>query len=124
MQNEKRPHDIQERTFAFAVDVVRFCHRLDERPGVGRTLSRQLLRSATSVGANREEAQAGQSRNDFISKTSIALKEARETLYWLRLIRAAQVSSDSELPELQVEAQEITKIPGAIIISAKKNNSQ
>ena len=93
--NSAKPHDIQDRTFAFAVEIVRLCQRLDEKPGAGRTLSKQLLRSATSIGANMEEAQAGQSKADFISKTSIALKEARETLYWLRLLAAAQVSLDT-----------------------------
>ena len=62
---------------------------LKSAPGVGRTLSGQLLRAGTSVGANLEEAQAGQSRADFISKNAIALKEARETHYWLRLLVAS-----------------------------------
>src|SRR2546421_5171708 len=73
--------DIRERTFEFAVRIVRSCHGLDKKPGVGRNVSRQLLKSGTSVGANTEEAQAAQSKPDFISKNSIALKEARETHY-------------------------------------------
>jgi four helix bundle protein len=77
--------DIESRTFDFALAIVTLCQALDAQPGVGRTLSRQLLRSGTSIGANVEEAQAGQSRADFISKNGIALKEARETHYWLRL---------------------------------------
>ena len=117
--NGVKPRDIQERAFAFAVEAVRLCQRLDEKPGVGRTLGRQLLRSATSIGANMEEAQAGQSKADFIGKTSIALKEARETLYWLRLLEASEVSCDAQLPDLQNEAREIAKILGAIIVSAK-----
>ncbi|MFN4258259.1 MAG: four helix bundle protein [Gemmataceae bacterium] len=63
------------------------CHKLSERPGIKRTLSNQVLRSGTSIGANMEEAQAAQSRRDFIAKLAIALKEARETHYWLRLIQ-------------------------------------
>jgi four helix bundle protein len=78
MDEDNRP-DIKERTFSFAVEVVRFCDPLDSRRGAARTLGRQLLRAGTSIGANVEEAQAGQSRSDFISKYSIALKEARET---------------------------------------------
>ena len=73
--------DLSERTFAFATRVVKLCQFLDERPGVSRTLSRQLLRSGTSIGANVEEGQASQSEADFISKYSIACKEARETHY-------------------------------------------
>ena len=74
--------DIRMRTFDFAVRIVKLCRYLDEKPGASRTLSNQLLKAATSVGANIEEAQAGQSKLDFISKNAIALKEARETHYW------------------------------------------
>ncbi|MBI2912084.1 MAG: four helix bundle protein, partial [Chloroflexi bacterium] len=69
-----KPRDIKERTFAFALDVVRVCRTLDEKPGVARTVGRQLLRSGTSIGANVEEAQARQTPADFISKYAIALK--------------------------------------------------
>ena len=89
MKEAGPPRDIKERTFSFALEIVRLCRSLDSRPGSFRTLIQQLLRSGTSVGANVEEAQAGQSRADFISKYSIALKEARETLYWLRLLDAS-----------------------------------
>lgn len=78
----KTPKDIRERTFDFAVRIVKLCQHLDKKPGVPRTLSFQLLKAGTSVGANVEEAQAGQSRADFISKNSIALKEARECLFF------------------------------------------
>jgi four helix bundle protein len=67
--------DIKERTFEFALAIVKFCRLLDEIPGLGGTIGRQLLRSGTSIGANVEEAQAGQSRADFISKYSIAPKK-------------------------------------------------
>jgi four helix bundle protein len=80
-QQRKDQPDIQERTFAFAVRIVKLCRHLDEQPGVSRTLGRQLLRAGTSVCANMEEAQAGESKADFIHKCAIALKEARETHY-------------------------------------------
>lgn len=73
--------DIEGRTHPFALRVIRLCRSLDEHPGVQRTLGKQLLRSGTSVRANVEEAHAAQSRADFVSKMSIALKEARETRY-------------------------------------------
>jgi four helix bundle protein len=66
-----------------------------------------------------EEAQAGQSRADFISKTAIALKESRETLYWLRLLGAAGVLPEARLSEMNKEAEELMRILGAIIVSAK-----
>ena len=83
-------------------------------------LAKQLLRSATSIGANVEEAQAGQSRLDFISKMAIALKEARETNYWLRLLEASELLPKEKLAELLKESEEIKKIIGAIIVSSKK----
>ncbi|MFN2497956.1 MAG: four helix bundle protein [Pyrinomonadaceae bacterium] len=96
------------------------CKQLEEEPGVARTLSWQLLRSGTSIGANLEEAQAGQSKLDFISKNAIALKEARETIYWLRLLAASHIVSEKRLLDLQKEADELARIVGSIIVSAKK----
>ncbi len=83
--------NIPERTFEFARRVVKLCLVLDEKPGVSRTLAYQLLRSGTSIGANVEEGQASQSEADFISKYSIACKEAHETLYWFRLLSASEL---------------------------------
>jgi four helix bundle protein len=71
------------------LDIVLLCRSLDLKARSLRILAQQLLRSGTSTGANVQEAQAGQSRADFISKYNIALKEARETLYWLRLVDAS-----------------------------------
>jgi four helix bundle protein len=85
--DREKPADIGDRTFLFALRIVKLCMRLSEKPGVGRTLGNQLLRAGTSIGANVEEGRAAQSRADFISKNNIALKEARETRYWLRLFR-------------------------------------
>ena len=110
------------RSFEFAVRVVKLCRFLHDGGGIARTLGVQLLRSGVSIGANLEEAQAGQSRADFISKNSIALKEARETSYWLRLLAAASVLPEQQIRELRREAEEITRIIGAIIVSAKRNS--
>ena len=117
----KQPIDIRERTFDLAIRLVKLCRYLEQKPGVGRTLSWQLLRAGTSVGANVEEAQAGQSRADFISKNAIALKEARETDYWLRLLVAAQVVPERRISGLRAEVEELKRILGAIVVSAKKN---
>ena len=84
--NEGKPRDIVERTYQFALAIVQLCDQCERRNNAARTLARQLLKSGTSIGANVEEAQAGRSRADFISKYAIALKEARETRYWLRLL--------------------------------------
>lgn len=77
------------------------------------------MHSGTSIGANVEEAQAGQSKADFISKYAIALKEARETLYWLRLLTATKILSSERLSELEREVEELTRIIGSIIVSTK-----
>jgi len=115
-----RPKDIRERTFAFSVRIVRLCRYLDEKAGPGRTLGWQLLRAGTSVGANVEEAQAAQSRADFINKNFVAPKEARETHYWLRLLVAAGLLSEYRIAALQSEVDELMRVLGAIILSAKK----
>ncbi|MGH9509306.1 MAG: four helix bundle protein [Terriglobales bacterium] len=120
VQADDKPRDICERTFAFSVRVVGLCQSLDGRPGVNATLARQLLRAGTSIGANLEEAQAGQSRADFISKISVALKEARETDYWLRLLEATGIGPADQLREVKGEAKELKRILGAIPVSAKK----
>lgn len=117
----KTPKDIRERTFEFALRIIKLCNELNKRPGVCRDISRQLLKAGTSVGANTEEAQAAQSKPDFISKNSIALKEARETHYWLRLLIAAKVMPEKRLAELRDEAEEIKRILGSIVVSAKRN---
>lgn len=114
--------DIQQRTFAFAVRVVRLCRHLEQKPGAGRTLSRQLLRAGTSIGANIEEAQSGTTKADFIYKVAIALKEARETDYWLRLLQAAQVVPVERLKDLKDEAGQLKRILAAIIVSAKNGS--
>lgn len=113
------PQEISERAFAFAVRVVKLCQALDERPGVSRTLSNQLLRSETSIGANLEESKGGQSRADFLSKNSIALKEARETFYWLRLLAATDTIPVHQLESFLDEARQITAILTTIVRKLK-----
>lgn len=120
--NEK-VFDIRERAFSFAVRIVKLCQYLEKHTEISKRLIGQLLDAGTSVGANLEEAQGGQSKPDFISKNSISLKEARETNYWLRLILATNKFDEkvkSGIEELIAESVEIAKIIGAIILSAKK----
>jgi four helix bundle protein len=91
--------------------------------GVGRVLMPQILRAGTSIVSNVEEAQAGQSRADFISKMSIALKEARETRIRLRLLAASDVVSTRRLDPIVKESEEIMRILGAIVVSSKRGSS-
>lgn len=118
MRVEQTPN-IAERTFEFAVGVVQFCKVFDSKSGINWVLGRQLLRSGTSVGANLQEAQAAQSSADFISQCSIALKEAREAIYRLRLLEATGQSKGENVKLLAKEADEIARILGAIIVRTK-----
>ena len=117
----EKPEDLTDRTFAFALRIVNLCQKLHDMPGVPRTLSYQLLKSGTSTGANYEESQAAQSRLDFISKNCIALKEARETHYWIRLLIGAEILPQAGLSELLDEANQIRKILGAIVARSRSN---
>ena len=119
-QTPAPPFDLCDRTFQFALRIVQCCDLLNQRPGVAWTLSKQLLRSGTSIGANVEEGQAGQSRANFISKYSIVRKEARETKYWLRLIAESMLSDRLVISGLVTECDELIKILTTII----KNSSR
>ena len=110
--------EIRERVFRFACDVVALHDVLVTRNGSARDMSRQLMRSATSIGANLEEADAGQSRADFVSKCTIALKEARESLYWLRLLRATN-KVDAGAEALIHECDRIVAVITTIIRKTK-----
>lgn len=116
---DERPQEIGERAFDFAVRVVKLCRELDQTPGVPRTLANQLIRSGTSIGANLEESKGGQSRADFRSKVSIALKEARETHYWLRLLVAVDLIPEEKLTGLIDESNQITAILTTIVKKLK-----
>jgi len=117
-------HDLPEWTFNFARRVVNLCQILDKTPGVSRTLANQLLRSGTSIGANVEEAQAGQSRLDFINKFSIARKEARETHYWLCLVAATELIPEPSLTELLDEANQLVAILTTVIRRTKETSNK
>ena len=104
---------IQKKSFEFALRSVNIYKSLinDKKEFV---LSKQFLRSATSIGANVEEAIGGQSKADFLSKLSIAYKEARECKYWIRLLSASNYLSSSESSSLLKDVEEILKIIGSI----------
>lgn len=110
---------ITDRSFGFAVRIVKLCRFLEKQDRVSRTLANQLLRSDTSIGANVEEAQAGQSKPDFIAKMSISRKEARETLYWLRLLKESSLLEGDRLSEILKEADELVRILTAIVKSSQ-----
>jgi four helix bundle protein len=114
-----RRFDIQERTFEFAVRVVKLVNRLP-RTTAGVAIGRQIVRSATSIGANVEEADAAESKRDFVHKMSVAHKETRETRYWLRIIQASLTNED-DIEALIQESDELVRILYAIANNARKN---
>jgi four helix bundle protein len=120
---ESKGQDICDRTRAYALRIINL-YRVVAKDEVGRILGKQALRAGTSIGANVEEAQAGQSQADFVARMSIALKEARETRYWLRLIRDAEVLSQKQLGPLLTEIEELIKIIYTIIQNTKNKGNK
>jgi len=112
---------IQEKTYRFALKIIQLYREMN--PQKQFVLPQQLLKAGTSIGANVEEALGAQSRKDFISKMSIAYKEARETNYWLRLIRDSNVYTSNSLEYLISESNELNKILSSIIKTSKEKNS-
>jgi len=106
--------DIKERTFNFGLSIINLSMKLPDKQA-GYVFGKQILRSGTSIGANVEEAVAAFSKEDYTYKMSIALKEARETHYWLRLIEGSKMIEKGRLADMITEAEEIKKILGAIV---------
>jgi len=109
---------IEERSFQFALGVIKLVKILrDKREYI---FADQILRSATSIGANVSEAGAGQSKKDFIAKMSIASKEARETRYWLRLIKEGKII-ENDLEYYLDEIEQLIKILTKIVKTSQIN---
>ena len=115
---------IQSKSKSFAVRIVRLCQYLrNERREF--VLSKQLLRCGTSIGANVHEAKYAQSTDDFISKNSIALKEASETEYWLDLLFETEYLTKAEYDSIAGDCVELMRLLASIVKTTKehKNNS-
>lgn len=109
----KTENIVQTKSYAFAVRIVRLYQHLSVKKKEF-VLSKQVLRSGTSIGANVEEAIGRQSRADFVAKLSIAYKEARETSYWLRLLKDTEYLTETEFESIHADAEELCRIIGAI----------
>lgn len=114
-----KENDLLKRTFNFGISCLKFLRKLESNPE-NNLIRFQLGKSCTSVGANYEESQAGSSKVDFTNKVKIALREARETNYWLRVLKELNESNDESLELLIKESQELKNILGAIVV--KSNN--
>ena len=116
----KHPREILDRPFVYALRAIKLYQYLQRRKdGAGWILGKQYLRAATSIGANIEEAQAGESRSDFIHKLGIAQKEARESRYWLHLLAESSIVAKEKLQPLRRETEELIGVITAIIVNTK-----
>ena len=113
--------DLSKRTLEFGVRIIRLCTALPNT-AVGRVIQDQLLRSGTSVGAQYREANRAKSKADFISKLGGVLQELDETAYWLELLVAAEVMTESRLESIRQEVHELISVFTAISKSAKRNS--
>ncbi len=109
---------VRNKSFQFSLKIISLCHYLNESKKEFM-LSRQLLRSGTSIGANIREADNAESKPDFIHKMGIAQKEADETLYWIELLRESNIISIEQYIPLKTDCDELFRIIKAIILSAK-----
>lgn len=111
-------YDLEERTTQFSIRVISLCKQVKIN-SISKSLIEQLIRSATSVGANYNEANGASSKKDFKNKIFICKKEAKETKYWIRLLGLTDESFKDECRKLWQEAQELTLIFSRIAISSK-----
>jgi len=110
--------DIKKRTFILSLEIIKLLKCLDGTY-IAQTIGKQLLRAATSIGANIFEAQSAPSKKDFANFFSIALKSANETLYWLALLKSAKLVNPDKIDELFSETQEICKIIAKSLITMR-----
>ncbi len=109
----ERDNVVQKKSFDFAVKAIKLSYKI-QKQHKEFDLSRQLIRSSSSIGANIEESMGGQSDKDFLHKVSISYKEARESEYWLKLMHEVDLISHNEKDELLNNVKEILRLLGAI----------
>ena len=123
-QNEKNlrvPGNLSERLENFAAEVIKWVRRIN-KTFAGRHIAGEVIRSSTSAGANYEEACGAESRQDFIHKLQIVLKELKESLFWLRVSVKAELTTAEGMEFLLEEGNELANIIGKSVITAKRNN--
>ncbi|WP_343634625.1 four helix bundle protein [Fluviicola sp.] len=116
---KNKPFDIKDRSFLFALDCLKLCKTISSE-NKEYILTKQLTRSASSVGANIREAQNSGTKKDFVYKLSIAQKECNESIYWIELLNAFLEMNSKEVIDLQYEANELLRILSSIILHTKQ----
>ncbi|HLB61034.1 MAG TPA: four helix bundle protein [Patescibacteria group bacterium] len=119
MTQSLKEYDLEERTARFGESVIAFC-KLTRQDEISKHLISQLVRSATSIGANYMEANGASSKKDFRNKIAICRKEAQETKHWLRMLAASEPDKKVQIREMWRECQELTLIFQKIFYSLKK----
>ena len=117
---KSKPQDIKERTFEFSIDIIKLASEFPNKKTYW-IISNQLIRSATSIGANIIEAQGSSSKKEFINFYHIALKSSKETVYWLRLLEESGLVSKDKVSKFIIECTEISKILTASILTMKRS---
>ena len=115
--------DIKQRCYNFSLEMLKLVRTLPNDL-VSRTTGGQLIRSATSVGANVIEAQAGSSKRDFANYLNIALKSANESKYWLNLLRDGGIGEGKSVETLEVEVKQLAKILGSSLVTINKQKNK
>ena len=118
----KSENIVLDKSFRFAVRIVKLYKHLMAEAN-NRVLATQVLKSGTSIGANIHEAERSQSRNEFIAKMNIALKESYETEYWLKLLHETEYLQTDAFESIFADCRDLTNIVAKIIITAKENNN-
>ena len=115
---------IEDRTYAFALAVVRASRANPPRDQADHVIWNQLLKSGTSAGANSAESPGSQSKREWLTRRFIALKEMREALFWLRLLRDVTACDENELEELLDESNQLVAILTTIVRRARENEEK
>ena len=123
MQNQNVKHKIKlkDRTYQYSIKMIEFLDNL-QKDSSAQIISKQLLRSATSIGANIVEAQSSSSKKDFTKFFNYSLKSANESLYWLGLLKDAKKINNNQLEYLLNETKELANILGSSILTLKGEN--
>ena len=116
--NEGKDNIIVQKSYAFALQIIQLYKSLIDKKEF--VLSKQILRSGTSIGANIHETVASESKKDFVHKLGIAVKEARETSYWLKLLKDSDYITNDEFNKLNNSCDEIVRILNSIILTTKE----
>ena len=119
INNEKSKIELKKRAYLYALDIINFIDSLDQKDLSVQVISKQLLRSATSVGANIIEAQAGSSKKDFTKFFTYSLKSANESKFWLGLLRDSDKSNKDQTNKLLQETNELSNILGSSVLTLK-----